>query len=127
MPRRIKQFRLNKTIGLGDTEELERKAKAKQVLASVNRRRHITRFYDSRQWRRVRLIQLAKEPLCRACKSMGVITSGVVADHIVPISQGGERFDMDNLQSLCTPCHNRKTGQEMDRAGLGRDRADRIL
>lgn len=35
-----------------------------------------------------------------------------VVDHIVPVKQGGERFEGANLQSLCVPCHNAKTASE---------------
>ena len=33
-------------------------------------------------------------------------------DHILPISQGGSKFDRDNLQVLCIPCHSTKTKEE---------------
>jgi 5-methylcytosine-specific restriction protein A len=35
-----------------------------------------------------------------------------VVDHIVPVKEGGERFERVNLQSLCVPCHNAKTASE---------------
>jgi hypothetical protein len=31
------------------------------------------------------------------------------ADHIVPISQGGERYDVANGAARCVSCHGRKT------------------
>jgi 5-methylcytosine-specific restriction endonuclease McrA len=40
------------------------------------------------------------------------------ADHIVPSAEGGTD-DLDNLQTLCVPCHNTKTLQE---AARGRQR-----
>ena len=30
-------------------------------------------------------------------------------DHIVPLSQGGAPYDLDNLQTLCLKCHRRKS------------------
>ncbi|MCV7100069.1 HNH endonuclease signature motif containing protein [Mycobacterium palustre] len=33
-------------------------------------------------------------------------------DHIVPLAEGGARYDWDNLQSLCTPHHKQKTTQD---------------
>jgi len=32
-------------------------------------------------------------------------------DHIVPLVDGGS-FDFENLQTLCIPCHKRKTAEE---------------
>jgi 5-methylcytosine-specific restriction endonuclease McrA len=76
-----------------------------------------SRFYKSPTWKRLRRMQLAEEPLCRLCGC-----AARVVDHIVQISQGGERYDMGNLQSLCSPCHDRKRSQESRRAhgGVGR-------
>ena len=34
------------------------------------------------------------------------------ADHVVPISQGGERYDVANGAARCHACHNRKTARE---------------
>ncbi|MDD7812613.1 HNH endonuclease signature motif containing protein [Mycobacterium sp. CSUR Q5927] len=30
-------------------------------------------------------------------------------DHIVPLAEGGDRYDHDNMQSLCEPHHTQKT------------------
>jgi 5-methylcytosine-specific restriction protein A len=35
-----------------------------------------------------------------------------VADHVLPLKDGGARFDWANLQALCVSCHNRKTAGE---------------
>lgn len=32
-------------------------------------------------------------------------------DHIVEVAAGGEWFDLGNLQSLCQPCHHRKSAR----------------
>ena len=40
------------------------------------------------------------------------------ADHIVPVSEGGEIWDMGNLQRLFGPCHGRKTGDRMVTGGI---------
>ena len=67
----------------------------------------MTRIYNTTRWKRLRLYQLSIEPLCRVCKR-----SGFAADHIVPISQGGDPWSMDNIQTLCERHHNVKTGTE---------------
>ena len=30
-------------------------------------------------------------------------------DHIVPLAEGGDRYDRSNYQSLCSPHHTQKT------------------
>lgn len=63
-------------------------------------------LYDTARWKRMRLAQLQREPLCRMCKQRDRITAATVADHEVP-HKGDERlfFDDRNLQSLCNDCH----------------------
>ncbi len=75
------------------------------------------RGYDAR-WRKQRVRGLALEPLCRECKKRGRITAATVRDHIVPIAQGGSNEE-SNIQSLCAPCHNRKTMLEMRAVHFG--------
>lgn len=69
------------------------------------------RGYD-RAWEKVRRAHLRMEPLCRNCEERGRVEPASEVDHIVPLSEGGARLDHDNLQSLCRPCHNRKTARE---------------
>lgn len=80
-------------------------------------RRKADAFYSTKPWRSARLAQLQREPLCVECKRAGIITGANVVDHIRPISQGGAKFDPDNLQSMCKPCHDRKSVQEGSRFG----------
>ncbi len=65
-------------------------------------------FYNSKAWRRIANAQLKREPLCAECLKEGRVTPAEIADHIQPIREGGARLDMENLQSLCRACHNRK-------------------
>jgi 5-methylcytosine-specific restriction protein A len=69
-------------------------------------------FYQSRQWRSVRAAFLREHPLCSACGAKGQLVAARVVDHVQPIKDGGARFDVSNLQSLCVSCHNRKTARE---------------
>lgn len=34
------------------------------------------------------------------------------ADHIVPVAAGGGQCDVDNIQTLCVPCHKAKSARE---------------
>lgn len=63
-------------------------------------------LYDTKRWKRLRLQQLQREPLCRMCKQRSRLTPATVADHITP-HKGDEQlfFDENNLQSLCDDDH----------------------
>lgn len=54
-----------------------------------------------------------------ACVQCGHIDQANHADHIVPIANGGERYDVANGQTLCHSCHSRKTANE-NAGGRGR-------
>ncbi len=71
-------------------------------------------FYHSKQWRSLRNYYIQRNPLCEACKRMNPpkFTDGQVVDHIKSINSGGHKTDLSNLQVLCHPCHNSKSGKE---------------
>lgn len=67
-------------------------------------------FYNSTAWRTLAKAHKAANPLCvnhAQCKGVAYIT-----DHKKPISEGGERYAWDNLQSLCKKCNAIKTGKQ---------------
>lgn len=70
------------------------------------------KFYQSKAWRDLRALKIEQFPLCEECQRKRITTLAQVVDHVVPINEGGAKLDMVNLQSLCNPCHNRKSGQE---------------
>lgn len=76
-------------------------------------------FYKSAAWRRCRAAYLRVNPMCVECRRRGALVAAVVVDHVVPIKDGGARFDWNNLQALCVPCHNRKTAGETARRNHG--------
>lgn len=68
--------------------------------------------YD-RAWQRCRALKLKMTPLCEECTREGRKTAGAHVDHIKAIRLGGDRLDLDNLQTLCVTCHNRfKTSED---------------
>lgn len=70
------------------------------------------KLYDSATWKAIRQIQLAEHPLCVFCERAGRIVPAEEVDHIIPISKGGDMLDMANVQSLCVPCHSKKTAED---------------
>ena len=76
-----------------------------------------SRFYDTRRWRKLSARHRREEPLCRQCFKRGIITAGVLTDHIIPILEGGAEWDNDNLQTLCDRCHQiKRQGEKVKRA-----------
>lgn len=69
------------------------------------------RGYD-RRWQKARLAYLGRHPLCAHCEQAGLVTLAQVVDHIIPHKGNSLLFwDMEsNWQSLCKPCHDKKTG-----------------
>lgn len=78
------------------------------------------KLYSTARWKRLRLAQLALQPLCRMDLEMSRIVPGEVVDHIKP--HKGDMtlfFDPSNLQTLCKACHDgHKRAQEMSSDGL---------
>lgn len=37
------------------------------------------------------------------------------ADHIIPVAEGGGECGLDNMRTLCTPCHKKVTAELRDR------------
>lgn len=74
-------------------------------------------FYESVVWRRLRRIKLSEQPLCEECLKENKTVKASMADHIVPVKQGGAALDIFNLQSLCNACHSRKSVKEGSRFG----------
>lgn len=68
-------------------------------------------IYNSKRWKMLRKRRLFLDPLC----GCGEIATDV--DHIQPIEDGGEPFDLENTQSLCASCHGSKTAAELRARG----------
>ena len=66
------------------------------------------------KWKKVRRASIERDGYrCRAC---GKAAGRFEVDHIIPLSEGGAAYELDNLQSLCRPCHFDKT--TLDRGGV---------
>jgi len=71
--------------------------------------------YNTAAWLRLRRLKLEDAPLCEACGVMGRITPANHVDHRTPISGGGDPFpSLEDLASLCLPCHSAKTARGVE-------------
>lgn len=69
-------------------------------------------IYKSRQWRKLREIILHKQPICVMCEQKNRYTTANTIDHIIPINKGGSVWSFNNLQALCSSCHNKKSARD---------------
>jgi 5-methylcytosine-specific restriction protein A len=71
------------------------------------------RGYDS-QWKRTRLIALQRDNyLCQECLKVDRPTQAQEVHHLLGIDIRPDlRLDVDNLSSVCAPCHKRITAEE---------------
>lgn len=91
------------------------KLKARRAAAGQSdRARDHHRLYENRGWRRARKRWLEAHPLCADCGELGLVVSATDVDHIVPHEGDQKKFwNRKNWQSLCHPCHSRKTAREV--------------
>lgn len=78
-----------------------------EILLKLETDKKLVKFYNSIQWKRLRLLHLHRYPLCVHCHQ-----SGQVIDHIIRIKAGGKTLDPSNLQTMCHQCHNIKRSKE---------------
>jgi 5-methylcytosine-specific restriction enzyme A len=88
---------IHRVLGLRTQQQLDRERGSAHA-----------RGYDTK-WRRLRLVILANEPLCRSCREAGLTEPATEVDHI----DGNARHNaVANLRPLCKPCHSRRTARD---------------
>lgn len=73
---------------------------------------HRTGTADYKRWRAA--VMANANGQCQI-KGVGCTGQATQADHIVPIAEGGEKYNVSNGQGVCGTCHKRKTLQETQR------------
>lgn len=75
------------------------------------------KFYHSKDWKALRRIKVAKNPVCERCLERGVITPTQIVHHKITIEEDySKRLDLDNLESLCRRCHNEEHSPKLKQA-----------
>lgn len=103
---------------------LERKQRNREYDARRRQEKPWRVFYNTQQWKALRLGQLMREPLCARCATRGVVRAATVAHH--KVAHKGDRdlfFDAGNLASSCTDCHD-VDEQRIERGGKARQAVD---
>ncbi|UZS00255.1 HNH endonuclease [Chondrinema litorale] len=82
-------------------------------------RKEKSKNYNTTQWRTVRdAVKVRDKYLCQEClrnniyTQVGIKPNDYAVDHKRRVREGGDFFDMDNLELLCSTCHNSKSGKE---------------
>lgn len=77
-----------------------------------------TRRVNSRAWRRVRAVVLARDGwVCRMVE--GCEERATTVDHVVPLSRGGAMYDQRNLRAACARHNSEAGGRLASRRDLG--------
>ncbi len=104
-----------------DVHAVEAKARvdAAKARAKLSRPAQIgAALYATPAWRKARKSWLARYPLCADCGELGLVVAAREVDHIRPHRGDKALFwDRGNWQSLCKPCHSRKTAREVFHGG----------
>ena len=88
----------------------------KDKLFSAERRALKRKLYGSGVWKRTRLIQLKKQPLCAMCEVLGKRTPATICDHIDPLWPATlEGLTRGPFQSLCRECHKEKSYEDLSK------------
>lgn len=67
---------------------------------------------------KIRQQQFTQSPLCAECAKNNRVTIATISDHLIPLWMGGSE-SIDNRQSLCLSCHDKKTKEEAKIRAMG--------
>lgn len=74
--------------------------------------------YKSSRWQKVRNFVFFREMgLCRWCRAKGILTEGVDAHHVEPLSTAkgmARAFDPQGVVLLCKECHRKAHEKQVD-------------
>jgi hypothetical protein len=73
-------------------------------------------IYTTSTWRKIRLAVLERDTYQCQIHSTKCTTIATEVDHIVPISQGGSKYDPSNLRASCHNCNNGRIDRQRNNA-----------
>ena len=68
-------------------------------------------FWGTRNWQMLKMrVHKRDDWTCQICgKRKTYSFSANHADHIIPVADGGDEWDPENIRTLCVPCHKAVT------------------
>jgi 5-methylcytosine-specific restriction protein A len=79
------------------------------------------KWYKKKRWKKLREIQLSRQPYCQCPHHIGTRYPAGVVDHIIAHKGDHKLFwSISNLQSMAKPCHD-MFKQSQERGGHGFD------
>lgn len=69
-----------------------------------------SKYYNSKDWKLLRLSKLLENPLCFYCEQKGIVTPATEVHHEISPFNNIDRihelfYDYENLTSICATCH----------------------
>lgn len=70
-------------------------------------------LYNSAAWKRLRLLKLARDPLCGRCLEQGIVEPAAHVHHVEPLALRPDlALVLENLEGLCPSHHSTETRRE---------------
>jgi|SRR5690625_218168 len=87
-----------------------------QIRTSTEEGRKYKRFYDTKEWRTLRYQTLLNAGfICEICG----VREATIGDHVIPTKVRWDlRLDKNNVQAVCSECHNKKTEEDKMEYGI---------
>jgi 5-methylcytosine-specific restriction enzyme A len=103
VPKRVPVYRPQ--LYLGGKRD---RAPAQQRYDRLKRDPELATFYRSTRWRKLSELKRAEQPLCEMCLVDGLVTKADLVHHLRPVREAmDDALILENLQSVCRPCHAR--------------------
>lgn len=76
----------------------------------ARQRDDLDKIYGTARWKRARQTALIRDHyLCQECFRRGKYIQANIIHHIIPLRDDlSKAFDLDNLETICTSCHNKE-------------------
>ena len=93
----------------------------------MSTRRERREVYDTGRWRALRAAVLLRAGhQCARCRKAGRRVLATLVHHVVPIRQGGDPWEAENLEPLCRRCHD-ETHDDLEDRDIARAAWGRYL